>query len=87
MAKGTGLFGEEQKTVNDEQAIFFERDGEQITIATPLDTALPLEVILLGGIPINEPVKRYGPFVMNTDDELKQAIVDYKNGTMGKIDF
>ncbi len=66
---------------------FFERDGDQITIATPFDAVLPLEVILLGGIPINEPVKRYGPFVMNTDEELKQAISDYKSGKMGVIDF
>jgi len=87
VASGEGLFGTEQKTVNNEQAVFFERDGEEITIATSIDAVSPLEVILLGGIPINEPVKRYGPFVMNTDEELKQAISDYNNGKMGKIDF
>jgi len=87
VASGVGLFGLEQRNVNKEQAIFFERDGDEITIATPKDAMTPLEVILLGGIPINEPVKRYGPFVMNTDEELQQAISDYKNGKMGLIDF
>lgn len=87
VASGEGLFGAEQRTVNKEQAIFFERDGDEITIATPIDASTQLEVILLGGIPINEPVKRYGPFVMNTDEELQQAISDYKNGKMGLIDF
>jgi len=87
VASGEGLFGAEQRTVNKEQAIFFERDGDEITISTLIDAATPLEVILLGGIPINESVKRYGPFVMNTDEELEQAISDYKNGKMGLIDF
>ena len=87
VASGEGLFGAEQRTVTKEQAIFFERDGDEITIATSINAVLPLEIILLGGIPINEPVKRYGPFVMNTDEELKQAISDYKTGKMGIIDF
>ncbi|HUU48074.1 MAG TPA: pirin family protein [Nitrosopumilaceae archaeon] len=84
---GVGVFGDEQKIVNKEQAVFFERDGEEIIISTPFDATEPLDVILLAGVPINEPIKRYGPFVMNTDEELTLAISDYKNGKMGKIDF
>ncbi|HEX2013806.1 MAG TPA: pirin-like C-terminal cupin domain-containing protein [Nitrososphaera sp.] len=34
----------------------------------------------------NEPLARYGPFVMNTAEEIVQAIEDYRNGKMGKID-
>jgi len=48
---------------------------------------LPLDVLLIAGVPPNEPVVRYGPFVMNTEAEIIQAIVDYRNGRMGSIDF
>jgi redox-sensitive bicupin YhaK (pirin superfamily) len=87
MMSGLGIFGDEHKIINKEQAVFFERDGDNIIISTPVDATEPLDVILFAGVPINEPIKRYGPFVMNTDEELIQAISDYKNGKMGKIDF
>ena len=44
-----------------------------------------LEVLLLGGSPIKEPVSWYGPFVMNTREEITQAIEDYQSGRMGRI--
>ncbi|MEP6540334.1 MAG: pirin-like C-terminal cupin domain-containing protein, partial [Bryobacteraceae bacterium] len=39
----------------------------------------------LAGKPLNEPVARYGPFVMNTRDELYEAFEDYRSGRMGTI--
>ena len=47
------------------------------------DSKIPLELLLIGGIPIREPIARYGPFVMNTQQEIYQAIEDYRNGQLG----
>jgi redox-sensitive bicupin YhaK (pirin superfamily) len=40
------------------------------------------EFLLLAGPELNEPIARYGPFVMNTREEIHQAILDYQNGTL-----
>jgi len=44
-------------------------------------------VLLIGGQPLNEPIARYGPFVMNTPEEIRQAFEDYRSGRMGSINF
>ena len=87
VAAGEGLFGAERKMAKKEQAVFFARDGDEIKISNDLNAQNPLDVLLLGGIPLGEPVARYGPFVMNTQEELDQATEDYRNGKMGKINF
>ena len=53
--------------------------GESLTITAAEEGATCL---LLGGPPLDEPIARYGPFVMNTREEIVQAIQDYNNGTL-----
>jgi redox-sensitive bicupin YhaK (pirin superfamily) len=57
--------------------------GDTITLAATGDD--PLEVLVLGGQPIREPIAAYGPFVMNTKAELIQAVEDYQAGRLGVI--
>jgi len=44
-------------------------------------------VLLIAGVPLGEPVARYGPFVMNTEEEIYQAVEDFRSGRMGAINF
>jgi len=69
------------------QMVLFAQDGEFVMIANPSNAKSPLDVLLIAGVPLNEPVVRHGPFVMNTEAEIVQAIEDYRNGRMGSIDF
>jgi quercetin 2,3-dioxygenase len=65
--------------------VAFANDGEGVAIAAPVDAAEPLSVLLIAGLPLHEPVVRYGPFVMNTEAEIRQALLDYQSGRMGQI--
>ncbi|UTF60480.1 pirin family protein [Gilvimarinus sp. DA14] len=47
-----------------------------------LEAKEPVRLLLIGGKPIGEPIAQYGPFVMNTSDEIEQAIDDYRNGRL-----
>jgi hypothetical protein len=82
---GSGLFGTEHERGNDGQMIIFAQDGAEVTITNPIEAQQPLDLLLIAGVPLNEPVVRYGPFVMNTEAEIMQAIDDYRNGRMGQI--
>jgi redox-sensitive bicupin YhaK (pirin superfamily) len=80
-----GRFGREETAAVERQMVLFEGDGDAVSIAAPASAPVPLEVLLIAGVPLREPVARYGPFVMNTNDEIATAIQDYQAGRMGEI--
>jgi redox-sensitive bicupin YhaK (pirin superfamily) len=55
--------------------------GDAVRLARPRDSASAGRLLLLGGVPLREPVARYGPFVMNSEAEIRQAIADYRRGS------
>jgi len=76
--------GDEGRRVREGQMAHFGA-GDTVRLAIDEDAAGPVDLLLLAGVPLNEPVERYGPFVMNTRDEIMQAIHDYHDGRMGSI--
>src|ERR687898_274153 len=85
--KGKGIFqrsnNNNNKIIERGNLVIFDKNGKEVYIKAVEDSKIPLELLLIGGIPIREPIARYGPFVMNTQQEIYQAIEDYRNGKLG----
>jgi redox-sensitive bicupin YhaK (pirin superfamily) len=84
---GSGAVGPQRQPIRTGQLAVLGR-GDRITVTanTQQEVRHPaLDVLVLGGQPIREPVAHYGPFVMNTREELIQAIEDYQAGRLGVI--
>ena len=67
-----------EKTTITSGVLAYFGDGEELQLSANQDSGL----LLFGGLPINEPVAHHGPFVMTTQEEIAQAVQDYKNGTL-----
>jgi quercetin 2,3-dioxygenase len=83
LMSGTARFGSDREFAA-RAAIVFDRHGDVISVENA--GSEPLEFLMLTGKPIEEPMVRYGPFVMNTVDELETAFADFQSGKMGAIE-
>ncbi len=83
VVEGEGSFGSNNRSARRHEMVQFAGDGDAVRIeAAP---GSPLRLLLIGGVPLNEPVARYGPFVMNTRAELLAAVEDFQSGRLGEI--
>jgi hypothetical protein len=84
---GQGTVGAEGKPIGTGQlAVLGEGNAITVSADPTQESRYPnLDVIILGGRPIREPVAWMGPFVMNTRDEVMQAVADYQAGRLGSI--
>jgi len=76
---GEAAFGDRLAHEND--MVVFNGDGDEVAISSENGA----ELLLIGGVPLHEPIARYGPFVMNTPGEIRQAMIDYQSGRFGEI--
>ena len=75
-------FVEENKIAAKGQMIYYDQSADEINLAS---ISTEGSYLVLAGEPLNEPVIRHGPFVTNTEGEMKQAMLDYQNGKMGEL--
>lgn len=72
----------EQEIVPTDHLLLFTNEGEDFTIEATENSI----VLILSGEPLNEPIASYGPFVMNTQDQIREAFDDYNNGKFGTLE-
>lgn len=80
MSGGLVINGDQHVPAN--SFVVFENDGEVIDVLAEADS----HFLLLNGEPIDEPVVQYGPFVMNTEQEIRQAMLDVRAGKFGELE-
>lgn len=79
--EGQVVFNETEQAPTDHFALF-RNDGSTITVKAEQDAI----VLVLSGQPIQEPIASYGPFLMNTHEELQQAVQDFSQGKFGSLE-
>jgi redox-sensitive bicupin YhaK (pirin superfamily) len=83
--RGAGRFGREGRAASEGHLVILGPDGDAVVLGGQPEHDQPAEVLLLAGEPLGEPIARYGPFVMNSPEEIQQALDDFRAGRMGKI--
>ncbi len=78
--EGSAMINGTEKLPTNNLALF-AREGEDLTVEANEDSVL----LLMSGEPLNEPIAQYGPFLMNTQIELAEAIEDYRAGKFGRL--
>jgi redox-sensitive bicupin YhaK (pirin superfamily) len=79
---GQARAGEDNRIIPNRHFALFERDcGDEIMLSGDAGS----RILVLAGEPLNESVVAYGPFVMNTTEEIQDAMRDYERGAMGKL--
>jgi redox-sensitive bicupin YhaK (pirin superfamily) len=77
--EGSATIGQNEETVNRGEIAVLDT-GESLTLRAGTEAA---SAIVVAGRALGEPVARYGPFVMNTEQEIRQALLDFQSGRLG----
>ena len=85
--KGKGHFGKDRIEAEKGKAVIFKKDGKHVPIRSAPNSKSPLEILFIAGIPLNEPVAWNGPFVMNINAKINQAVENYQNGKLKTTNF
>ena len=79
-----GRLDADGQAVESGHSVWYGTQGDTLHIAPAPEGADVVRVLLLAGKPLNEPVVQYGPFVMNTTEEIEQALRDYRDGVLAQ---
>jgi quercetin 2,3-dioxygenase len=79
---GHGTVGSDHRVVGQYELAVLDHDGDEVTLGAADEE---LDVLVLAGVPLNEPIARYGPFVMNTRQQIIEAFDDFQAGRLGAI--
>ena len=82
LCRETKRFKEIDSLATKGQMIYFDQSADNIHFHSLSSNG---SYLLLAGKALNEPIARYGPFVANTEGEIKQALLDYQTGKMGQL--